>query len=122
MAMGKSIDAIFEFRKALAIDPNDAKAHNNFGILWKNRGDLAAAEREFVRAIQLDPNYAQAYNHLGTIYLMQNRLEEAQNAFEKAIECADLVNAHYNLTLLYDTRGESEKSIEHWEAILGINE
>lgn len=122
VAMGRAYEAAKAYRKSLELDPDNAKAHHNYGILLKNMGFAQEAEKEFQRAIQLDPDFGKAYNSLGALLLDQNRLDEAGKAFEQAIELNNLVTAHYNLTLLYDNRGESEKSIEHWEAILGINE
>ncbi|WP_410246334.1 trypsin-like peptidase domain-containing protein, partial [Arthrospira sp. PCC 8006] len=48
----------------LALDPNDAIAHNNLGYALQQQGDLPGAIAEYKKAIRLDPNFAIAYSNL----------------------------------------------------------
>jgi TolB-like protein/class 3 adenylate cyclase len=45
-------------RQAVALDPNDAEAHNAFGEALANAGRLADAKAEYDRALALNPNSA----------------------------------------------------------------
>src|SRR5262249_15323972 len=64
-AKGLVDEAIAEYRKAIEIDPKDAKAHTNLGgaLLAKGRPDAALAE--YQNAIEIDPKLAPAHDHLG---------------------------------------------------------
>ncbi|PIV27968.1 MAG: hypothetical protein COS36_03850, partial [Candidatus Altarchaeum sp. CG03_land_8_20_14_0_80_32_618] len=56
-----------EYREAIKINPKDADAHNNLGILLKNLKRYEEAEKEFREAIKINPNDADAHNNLGIL-------------------------------------------------------
>lgn len=47
-------EAMFRFRRAVEIDPNDAQAHNNLAVALEANGDFDAAAREYREAMRLD--------------------------------------------------------------------
>ena len=55
------------FKRAIAVEPQDAEAHNKYAMfLWRIRNDLWAAEETFLKAIDADPTntyYAGNYAH-----------------------------------------------------------
>ena len=51
--------------EAAEIDPEDAAAYNNQGVLKANLKDHRGAIKDYIRAIELDPNYASAYGNQG---------------------------------------------------------
>src|SRR5262249_49967828 len=53
------------FRKAIALDPKYAQAHNNLGIALQGKDQVEEAIASFRKAIALDPKYAIAHNNLG---------------------------------------------------------
>jgi len=59
--------AEYYFKKAIAVEPKDAEAHNKYAnFLWQVRNDLWAAEETFLEAISADPTnsfYAANYAH-----------------------------------------------------------
>ena len=50
------------------IDPGDAGAHNNLGVLYFNKGMTAEAVAEFTRALELDPRMTIAQRNLEIAY------------------------------------------------------
>ena len=60
----KLAEAIREFERALAINPDYADAHNNLGIALGSSGDFAKAIEHFRRALEIRPGYADAQNNL----------------------------------------------------------
>jgi tetratricopeptide (TPR) repeat protein len=60
----KLAEAICEFERALAINPDYADAHNNLGIALGSSGDVAKAIEHFRRALEIRPGYADAQNNL----------------------------------------------------------
>lgn len=47
-------EALFRFRRAVEIDPNDALARNNLAVAYEANGDFEAALREYREAMRLD--------------------------------------------------------------------
>ena len=50
------------------IDPADAGAHNNLGVLYFQKGLVAEAITEFTRALDLDPRMQVAQRNLEIAY------------------------------------------------------
>ncbi|NCN65638.1 MAG: tetratricopeptide repeat protein [Candidatus Altiarchaeum hamiconexum] len=56
-----------EFREALRLNPNYAKAHNNLGRLWFEynlRSMCDEIGEEYKKAIEINPNYTEAHYNL----------------------------------------------------------
>ena len=64
--------------KALALDPNSAKAHYAAAVLavW-TEWDWEKGEREFLRSIELNPNDALCHMHYGHLLMILRRTDEA---------------------------------------------
>jgi len=54
-------EAIANYRKALAIEPNDPLTHYNLALALKQKGDLGQATDEFEAALRLKPHWADAH-------------------------------------------------------------
>lgn len=65
--------AIEAYTKAIALNPNYAKAYNNRGLVYDKKGQYDRAIEDFNRAIALNPNYAEAYNNRGIAYAKKAR-------------------------------------------------
>jgi len=76
--------AIEHYRRALALCPDHAEAHNNLGVVWEESGrsDLAAAA--YQRAIESHPRFGLAWYNLGNCFREDNRLEEAIAFYRRA--------------------------------------
>ncbi len=94
-----------KYKKAIELNPKDAEAHNNLGILYYNQNKFIEAEYEIKKAIRLDSNDAGAHNNLGALYYNQNKFIEAEYEYKKAIELnPNHAGAHNNLGGLYYTQ------------------
>lgn len=47
-------EAMFRFKRAVEIDPNNAMAHNNLAVAYEANGDFENAAREYREALRLD--------------------------------------------------------------------
>lgn len=56
-AMGDLNGAITDYEKALKLDPDDAIAHNNLGLLIEKSGNQAAATKHFATADELAESF-----------------------------------------------------------------
>ncbi|GAB4229828.1 MAG: hypothetical protein OHK0028_04000 [Deltaproteobacteria bacterium] len=96
-------DAIFEMRKAIKINPNNANAkfnlktirtrleHFQAGKLFSRLGDSERAVAEYRRAIDLDPRFIEARHRLGVELYLAGSPREAL----KELRRASLVTAEY---------------------------
>jgi tetratricopeptide (TPR) repeat protein len=66
------------FQKAVALDPDNASAHNGLGNVAYALGDLEGAIQAYQRALALAPTYAAAWYDLGGAYMARMRAEPAQ--------------------------------------------
>ena len=74
---GRTDEAMAEFRRAIALDPQFGAAHNNLGTALQTLGKTDEAMAEFRRAIALDPQFGAAHNNLGAALQTQGKTDEA---------------------------------------------
>jgi tetratricopeptide (TPR) repeat protein len=55
-AFGRSEEAAAEYRRAIALKPENAQAHNNLGRLLTSQRQFSDAVGEFEEALRLDPD------------------------------------------------------------------
>ncbi|MCK4651579.1 MAG: tetratricopeptide repeat protein [Methanosarcinales archaeon] len=111
--------AIEYCREAIRINPDNAAAHYNLGVLLDNSERYDEAEKEYREAIRIDPDYVAAHSNLGVLLNNSERYDEAEKEYREAIRIdPDYVAAHSNLGVLLDNSeryDEAEK--EYREAI-----
>jgi Flp pilus assembly protein TadD len=66
-------EAIFRWKKAVELDPQNASARNNLGVAYEQSGNFELAEEEYERALELAPD---------SIHIRQN-YELFREAYEK---------------------------------------
>lgn len=71
--------------EAATLNPADASAHYNLGLIHQQRGDLEAARERFEKAIEIDQNEVDAHYQLGRIARQQQRLGDAIRHFEQVV-------------------------------------
>ena len=81
--------AIVDVDGALALDPGQARAWNELGILCADAGLAARAIDAFAHATRADPNYARGWNNLGNALRDAGRWGESLASFERAVEIDD---------------------------------
>ena len=83
---GYSISSVqlSDYSKAIKVNPNDAKAYVNRGVVYRNRQQSTLALSDFNRAIEIDPNFAEAYMNLGILHAEQRDYQQARLTLQKA--------------------------------------
>ncbi|HKP84498.1 MAG TPA: tetratricopeptide repeat protein [Blastocatellia bacterium] len=71
--------------EASTLNPADASAHYNLGLIYQQRGQSEEAKASFIRAIEIDPDETDAHYQLGRIAREQGRLAEAINYFDAVV-------------------------------------
>lgn len=72
--------------EAATLNPADASAHYNLGLIYQQRGQSQEAQESFVRAIEIDADETDAHYQLGRIAREQGRLAEAITRFEAVVQ------------------------------------
>jgi tetratricopeptide (TPR) repeat protein len=111
IAAGKAQVAAESYRKALQLNPRDAKLHYNLALAFDRMGEVAGERRELQRAAELDPNFAPAPDQLGLLALNSGRLQEAEKLFQKALAIdPGFAEAQSNLGVLYSQQGKNAEA------------
>lgn len=78
--------AVANYRRALELDPTEANAHYNLGVMLGQQGQVALAEFHFRQATIHDPDHRDAWFNLAVGLRASGRLPEAIDAFGRAVE------------------------------------
>ena len=71
--------------QSATLNPADASAHYNLGLIHQQRGEFEAARERFERAVQIDDEEVDAYFQLGRIARQQKRYADAIKSFEQVV-------------------------------------
>jgi tetratricopeptide (TPR) repeat protein len=72
--------------EAATLNPADASAHYNLGLIHQNRNELDEARQRYERAIEIDPDEVDSHYQLGRIAREQARLPDAIKHFSEVVE------------------------------------
>ena len=113
--------AVEQYKKAIALEYNYAKTHNNLGSVYFLMGKYDQAIKEYLEAIDIKPDYAEAFYNLGMVY-------EAMKKYDKAIESYQVVHSlkpdhsgvHLSLGQIYQNQKKYDKAIVQYRAAIAI--
>jgi tetratricopeptide (TPR) repeat protein len=118
-ARGQPAVAIVFYRKLLAIDPNNARAHNNIGLALQQLGQVEEALPHHQRALALSPEMAEAHAALGNAHRMRGLLEEAVGHYLNALAARpDYAAAHNDVAGVLHMLGRPAEAIGHYHRAL----
>jgi tetratricopeptide (TPR) repeat protein len=83
---GKYDDAIADYDKAIALDPNVAIAYTNRGLAYGQKREVDRAIADYTKAIAIDPNFVLAYALRGGAYKHKGDKKQAIVDYRKALE------------------------------------
>jgi tetratricopeptide (TPR) repeat protein len=101
--LARSAQARASFKRNLetaTLNPADASAHYNLGLIHQHRKELAEARARFQRAVEIDPDEIDAHYQLGRIARAEGRLPDAIKDFQEVV-----------------TRNEAHSQYEIWREI-----
>ena len=85
MSAQRSREEFKQNLEAATLNPADASAHYNLGLIYQQRGQYEDAKASFRRAIEIDPDETDAHYQLGRIAREEGRLGEAINHFDAVV-------------------------------------
>ena len=111
------MEAIPEFERAIAANPNFVPAYGNLGrckILTGSIHEVIPLEEQAVRLSPRDPFLGTLYTRIGYVHLLQSRTDEAIVWFKRALlparPVAMLREVHLHLASAYALNGETERA------------
>jgi Tfp pilus assembly protein PilF len=122
---GRTQEAVNEFQKALALDPDNANAHHALAILLHisyKRYDQAIEHYE--KALELQPNFSEARSNMANVYVDMGRYAEAIKLNEQVLN--DMLYptpyiAYGNLGVAHYRNGDTVKGLENLKAAVTLN-
>lgn len=88
-ALGRLPDAERAWGRALTLDPDDAIAALDLGVVALAKGDLASAERLFKASLAMEEGQPEAHLNLGLLYAYKlNRRQDAKPHLERFLALA----------------------------------
>jgi tetratricopeptide (TPR) repeat protein len=104
---------------AARVDPNDAGAHNNLGVLYYNKGMLDEAVAAFTRALAIDARMTTAERNLHIAWRETGLFDREVNALARLLEeDASDDDARRRLADALLLAGEAARAIPHYEHII----
>lgn len=110
-------EAELEYRKALAIDPNNATVLNDLGYMLANQGThLQEALKMIQQAVALDPQNGSFLDSLGWIYFKLGQYSLSEENLHKAIaRVSSDASIHDHLGQVYAKTGRLKLAVAQWQ-------
>ncbi|CAD8213847.1 unnamed protein product [Paramecium pentaurelia] len=89
---GENEKALQDHNMAILLNPNNAEAHMNRGVLFDKIGEKEKARQGYQKALLLQSDYPLIVTNLGSLYFKQKQFSQANIYFTKAQESLDSIN------------------------------
>jgi Tfp pilus assembly protein PilF len=109
------------YEKALALDPDFAVAHNEWGEQLASAGQMDRAEAEFRAALKSEPDLPAAQSNLGHVLAARGDLAQAAWYFERTVRRSpNDADAHANYAATLRGLGRPADALRELDAALKI--
>ncbi len=96
LQIGGPSDAVRPLERATVLQPENAAAHNNYGVALRELGQPLDALKALDRGVDLEPRDAELHNNRATVLQLLGRLDDAIAAYDLALA----LNPNYPEALL----------------------
>jgi Flp pilus assembly protein TadD len=115
------VDTKERWERMLEIDPNDARAHYNLGIVRERAGDAAAAITHYEQAIRIEPDFAMAHYNLAVALQRAGEMINATEHYRQVSRIEpDNANAYMGLGFALAQMGNNEEATAYFGQALRI--
>jgi tetratricopeptide (TPR) repeat protein len=119
---GKNREALTAWRKAAAIDAEDAKVQNGLGVSLYVEGETEQAFEHLRHSIRINPRWLENHLVMGKFLLEQGRAQEAVRELQTAIAIKPgFAPAEESLASALEALGNWSGALEHWRKALEID-
>lgn len=121
--MGKSDQAIENYKLALAKDADSLIGLNNLSYELTLKGDFVESEELLKKAMGVDPEFATTYNSLGFLRILTNDLEVGKQLVEKCLELEpENAYAYKHLGIYFLKIQNREAALENFDRALALDD
>ncbi len=119
---GKYVEAVEEFKKALAINPSFPAALNNLGVCYGKLRRYDDARESFEKALALNPEDTYAMNNIAVLYMQTGSLGQALKWAQKSIEIEPgYANGRLTVGSIYANMGELDRAEVEFRKVLELD-
>jgi len=119
---GQPEAAVAGWRKALELNPRDARGQLSLGLALAAAGRPEEAAAQYRRVLEIDPEYIEAYNSLGLALAAAGRPGEAVGHYQKALGInPQQVEVRNNLGLALAATGRFDEAIAQYQKALELS-
>ncbi len=107
-------EALEEYERALALDPNFGFVINQAGYVYAETGNLEKAIQYFERYAAINPGQANPIDSIAELYFRMGRFDEAKAKYQEALEIRpDFTGSCRGLAYIYAIQ-ENYQETKHW--------
>ncbi|MBR1977565.1 tetratricopeptide repeat protein [bacterium] len=115
-------DAVSHFKRAIALNPEDARSYLALGYVLDELGDLKNADAAFSDVLRIDPLNVKAKTAHAITLAKQYNLETSIEAFQDVLlQIPADPDINYNTALAYEMYGDIENAIKYYKKALKLN-
>lgn len=115
-------DAMKEFKKAIDLDKNNARAYNAAGVISLSLNKPKDANDYFQKALQADKTYSMAIDNLGTMDFANGKLDAAAKKFKQSLNYnTQNTTAMYHLAQVAIQKHDYSTALMYLNNALAIN-
>jgi tetratricopeptide (TPR) repeat protein len=115
-------EAAEQFRRGLAVEPENAALRHRLGTALYMRGEHAAARAEFERILRSSPEFARAHYSLGVLEAGEGRHAEAVKYLAAAVRHQpDYTEARLRWAASLRAMQRPGESLDQYERVLAVN-
>ncbi|UCG53028.1 MAG: protein kinase, partial [Candidatus Latescibacterota bacterium] len=103
--------AIQEYKKALALDPNDGRVLCNLGYTYADVGDYENAIDCFKKYASVSPGDANPFDSMADVYLRMGKLDDAIEKFKEALEVKPDFGSGCRIAYVYALKEDYDRAI-----------
>ncbi len=109
--LNRTLPAIEQFKKALALQPGLPLAHYHLGYAYQSLGNRKTALEEFKMEVKRSPTFYESYWRAGNIELERGHFDAAEALFRKGVSLkAQAYQAHYGLARVLLARKQFQEA------------
>jgi TolB-like protein len=112
-------EAEAEFRKAIALEPDNVNAHHWYEQMLMTTGRFNEAEQQMQAALDIDPRSPILRSNLAWLYEYEERFPEAIQQMQQVLaDNPNFLAAHYKLWYIFAAMGDQTRAAQQFEWVL----
>lgn len=116
-------DAVAQFDRAIAANPNNYKVYTAKGIALCFEEDYKGGMELIQKTLDINPEYVPAFYDMAMAYKLQNQYDESLFWFEKTIQ-GDPENtwSYYGIATIYADMGKNQQSLQYLQKAIELDQ